>query len=159
MAWTSPARLARVVVLPLILFASPSIVFAALGGSVTSVDADRIHVEGALMRIVRSDAYALHEIRSASGTMIREYVNPSGVVFAVAWDGAWLPDLRQVLGDHFDRYQAVMQSRQRARTRRGVVMIDEPGLVVQMSGHPRAFKGRAYLPAQLPTGLPLESIR
>ena len=159
MAWTSQARLARIAVLPLILIALPSIAFAALGGSVTSVDADRIRVEGALMRIVRNDVYALHEIRSASGTMIREYVNPSGVVFAVAWDGAWLPDLRQVLGDHFDRYQAVMQSRQQGRTGRGAVMIDEPGLVVQMSGHPRAFKGRAYLPALLPAGLQLDSIR
>jgi hypothetical protein len=159
MAWMSPARLARLAFLPLILLALPSIAFAALGGRVASVDADRIRVQGALMRIVRNDVYALHEIRSASGTMIREYVNPSGVVFAVAWDGPWLPDLRQVLGDQFDRYQAVMQSRQRGRTGRGAVVIDEPGLVVQMSGHPRAFKGRAYLPAQLPAGLALESIR
>jgi hypothetical protein len=159
MAWISPARLARLAFLPLILLALPSIAFAALGGRVASVDADRIRVQGALMRIVRNDAYALHEIRSASGTMIREYVNSSGVVFAVAWDGPWLPDLRQVLGDQFDRYQAVMQSRQRGRTGRGAVVIDEPGLVVQMSGHPRAFKGRAYLPAQLPAGLALESIR
>jgi hypothetical protein len=152
------AGLARLVFLPLILIALPSIAFAALGGRVTSVDADRIHVEGALMRIVRNDAYALHEIRSASGTMIREYVNPSGMVFAVAWDGPWLPDLRQVLGDHFDRYQAIMQSR-RGRGGRGAVVIDEPGLVVQMTGRPRAFKGRAYLPALLPAGLQLESIR
>jgi hypothetical protein len=159
MAWMSPARLARIALLPLILIALPSIAFAALGGRVTSVDADRIRVEGALMRIVRNDTYALHEIRSASGTMIREYVNPSGLVFAVAWDGPWLPDLRQVLGDHFDRYQAVMQSRQPGRSGRGAVVIDEPGLVVQMSGRPRAFKGRAYLPALLPAGLQLESIR
>jgi hypothetical protein len=92
--------------------------------------------------------------------MVREYVNPSGTVFAVAWDGPWIPDLRQVLGDHFDRYQAAMQSRQHgARTGRGGVVIDEPGLVVQMSGHPRAFTGRAYLPALLPAGVQLESIR
>ena len=159
MAWTSPARLARMACLPLILIAIPSIAFAALGGSATTVDADRVHVQGALMRIVRNDSYALHEIRSAAGTMIREYVDASGTVFAVAWDGPWLPDLRQVLGDHFDRYQAVMQSRQHARAGRGVVMIDEPGLVLQMSGHPRAFTGRAYLPARLPAGLQLESIR
>ena len=159
MAWMSPARLARTAFLPLILVALPSIAFGALGGRAASVDADRVRVQGALMRIERNDAYALHEIRSASGTMIREYVNPSGVVFAVAWDGPWLPDLRQVLGDQFDRYQAVMQTRQRGRSGRGAVVIDEPGLVVQMSGHPRAFKGRAYLPAQLPAGLGLESIR
>jgi hypothetical protein len=137
----------------------PSSAFAALGGGVSSVDADRVHIQGALMRIVQTGPFALHEIRSSSGTMIREYVNSSGTVFAVAWDGPWLPDLRQVLGDQFDRYQAAMQSRQHARTGRGAVVIDEQGLVVQMSGHPRAFTGRAYLPGLLPAGVQLESIR
>jgi hypothetical protein len=153
------ARPARIVVLLLSLTAFPSAAFAALGGSLTTVDADRVHVQGALMRIVRSNAYALHEIRSASGTMIREYVDAAGTVFAVAWDGPWLPDLRQVLGEHFEHYLAAMRGRHRARTGRGVVAIDEVGLVVQMSGHPRAFTGRAYLSARLPAGIPLESIR
>jgi len=159
MVRTPSTRLARIVLLPLILSIVPSSAFASLGGSVTSVDADRIHVTGALMRIVRIDAFALHEIRSASGTMIREYVNASGTVFAVAWDGPWLPDLRQVLGEHFDRYESAMRSRQSARTGRGAVVINEPGLVVQMSGHPRAFTGRAYVPALLPPGVQPESLR
>jgi hypothetical protein len=153
------ARLARIVVLPLSLIALPSTALASLGASVTTIDADRVHVQGALMGIVKSDAYALHEIRSASGTMIREYVDASGTVFAVAWDGPWLPDLRQVLGDHFDRYQSAMRSRQSARTGRGAVVISESGLVVQMSGHPRAFTGRAYLPGLLPPGVQPESLR
>ena len=158
MRWTPAASLARSALLLLILIL-PSTAFAALGGNVASIDADRVHVEGALMRIVRNDAYALHEIRSASGTMIREYVNSSGTVFAVAWQGPWLPDLRQVLGDHFEQYQAAMRARQRARKGRGSIVIDEPGLVVQMSGHPRAFSGRAYVPALLPPGIQLEAIR
>ena len=159
MAWMSPARLIRIAGLLVMLAVEPSIAFAALGARAASVDADRIRVQGALMRIVSNDTFALHEIRSASGTMIREYVNPSGVVFAVAWDGPWLPDLKQVLGDQFERYQTVMQSRQRGRTGRGAVVINEPGLVVQMSGHPRAFAGRAYLPGLLPEGVQLEAIR
>src|SRR6476646_5577522 len=123
-------RIGRFVVVLLSLVARPSAAWASLGGTVTTVDADRVRVEGALMRIVRNNTYTLHEIRSASGTMIREYVDPSGSVFAVAWDGPWLPDLRQVLGEHFDRYQAAMRARQQARTGRGVVAIDEGGLVV-----------------------------
>jgi hypothetical protein len=153
------ARIARFLLILSSLIVRPSAAFAALGGSLTTVDADRAHVQGALMRIVRSDGYALHEMRSASGTMIREYVDASGTVFAVAWDGPWLPDLRQVLGEHFEHYQAAMRVRQRARTGRGAVAIDDVGLVVQMSGHPRAFTGRAYLSARLPAGIALESIR
>ena len=159
MVRTPSTRLARAFLLALMLTIVPSRAFAALGGSVTSVDADRVHVQGALMRIVRNDAFALHEIRSASGTMIREYVNGSGTVFAVAWDGPWLPDLRQVLGDHFDRYQAAMRARQSAKTGRGVVAINDGSLVVQMSGHPRAFTGRAYVPALMPPGMQPESLR
>jgi hypothetical protein len=90
--------------------------------------------------------------------MVREYVNSSGTVFAVAWDGPWMPDLRQVLGDHFDQYQAAMRA-PKTRAARGVVSITQPGLVVQMSGHARAFTGRAYLPTMLPQGVRLEAIR
>jgi len=160
MVRTFAPRLARIALLPLILMTRPPEASAALGGTVTSVDADRVHVQGALMRIVQTGPVAMHELRSSSGTMIREYVNSSsGTVFAVAWDGPWIPDLRQVLGDHFDHYQAAMRGRQQGRRARSVVAIDDAGLVVQMSGHPRAFTGRAYLTGQLPAGIQLETIR
>jgi hypothetical protein len=159
MSGSPVARFARgpFVVLMLVL-ALPAPASAALGGTVASVDADRVHVKGALMRMVTSDGYALHEIRAATGTMVREYVNSSGTVFAVAWDGPWMPDLRQVLGDHFDQYMAAMRA-PTARIARGVVSINQAGLVVQMSGHARAFTGRAYLPTMLPPGVRLETIR
>ena len=160
MVRTFARRLARIAFIPLILMIQPSDASAALGGSVSTVDADRVHIQGALMRIVQNGPVAMHELRSSSGTMIREYVNTSsGTVFAVAWDGPWLPDLRQVLGDHFDHYQAAMRGKQQTRSARGVVAIDDGGLVVQMSGHARAFAGRAYLTGSLPAGIQLETIR
>jgi Protein of unknown function (DUF2844) len=155
---SSAASLARIGAL-LTILTLPSTVSASLGGNTSSVDADRVHAQGALMRIVRSDTYALHEIRSATGTTIREYVNSSGTVFAVAWQGPWMPDLRQVLGDRFVQYQAALQANQRARRGRGAVVIDQPDLVVQISGHQRAFTGRAYVPALLPAGVQLDAIR
>jgi hypothetical protein len=158
MTSTSTASFARTAAL-LAILTLPSTASASLGGNASSVDADRVHAEGALMRIVRSDAYALHEIRSATGTTIREFVNGSGTVFAVAWDGPWMPDLRQVLGDRFDRYQAALKANQHARRGRGAVVIDEPDLVVQISGHQRAFNGRAYVPALVPSGVQLAAIR
>jgi hypothetical protein len=39
------------------------------------------------------------------------------------------------------------------------VLINEPGLTVQISGHPRSFTGRAYIPEMLPQGVPAEDIR
>jgi hypothetical protein len=158
MTRTVATRLAGVGVLILIVIL-PATVLAALGGDAASVDADRVRIQGALTRIVRNDSYALHEIRSASGTMIREYVSTSGTVFAVVWQGPWLPDLRQVLGAHFDQYETAMRSARRERKGRGAVAIDGPDLVVQMAGHPRSFFGRVYVPALMPQGVQVESIR
>jgi Protein of unknown function (DUF2844) len=38
-------------------------------------------------------------------------------------------------------------------------MIKEAGLVVEVSGHPRAFTGRSYVPEMLPPGVRAEEIR
>jgi hypothetical protein len=37
--------------------------------------------------------------------------------------------------------------------------IQEPGLVVQSSGHARGFFGRAYVPGMLPPGVTPDQIR
>jgi hypothetical protein len=39
------------------------------------------------------------------------------------------------------------------------LMIELPGLVVEQSGHARAFAGRAYVPDMLPTGVRTEEIQ
>jgi hypothetical protein len=98
--------------------------------------------------------------------VVREYVSTGGKVFGVAWQGPWVPDMRQLLGSYFDQFaranQAQAQANQAqkgARIRRGPVLIDEPGLVVQIGGHPRAFAGRAYVPDMLPSGVGAENIQ
>ena len=90
-------------------------------------------MQGALMGIVRADTHVVHEIRAASGTTVREYLTTTGTVFAVAWQGPWLPDMRQVLGTHFDQYQQAVHSGARTRKSRGSIVIEEPDLVVQMT--------------------------
>jgi hypothetical protein len=151
--------LVLIAALTALMSSMPAPLFAALGGNAASVDADRVHVEGALTRIMRNDAYSIHEIRAASGTMIREYVSSSGTVFAVVWQGPWIPDLRQVLGDHFDHYQRALSAAQRAHKGRASVVVDDPDLVVQVSGHQRSFFGRAYVPGLLPQRVQPEVIR
>jgi len=134
-------------------------VSASLGGPAESVDADRVKLEGALMRMTRSDSFAVHELRAASGTMIREYVSPSGVVFAVVWQGPVLPDFRQVLGDHFEDYRRAVRSARTGRRGRGALAATAGDFVVESSGHPRAFFGRAYLPSRVPPGVQPDAIR
>src|SRR5579884_2403756 len=126
---------------------------AALGGSASSIDADRVKMQAALLRIQAANAYTLHEIRSATGTTVREYVSSAGDVFGVAWNGPAMPDLRQVLGDYFTVYQQAVEQARRTHRARGPIAIDTGDLVVQVSGHMRAFSGRAYVKRLLPANV------
>jgi hypothetical protein len=135
---------------------------AALGGDRASVQADQLHLQGSL-RTTAGAAYTMHEIQGVSGTVVREYVSAAGAsagkVFAVAWQGPWRPDMRQLLGSYFEQYLQAAKTQSTARIGRRPLMIDQPGLVVQLGGHPRAFTGRAYVPQMLPSGVRAEEIQ
>jgi len=135
------------------------LLLAALGGKAPSIEADRVKMQAALLRIQTRGAYTLHEIQSASGTTIREYVSSSGDVFAVAWNGPFQPDLQQVLGGYFGRYQQSGEKARRARRGRGPLTIDDGDLVVQMGGHQRSFSGRAYVTGLMPAGVDASAIQ
>ena len=142
------------VTLPLSIPAS-----ASLGGDLSSVQTDQVRIRGAVMRVTNSDTYAVHEIRASTGTTVREYVSASGKVFGVAWEGPTLPDLRQVLGVYFTSYVEAAQAARKKRVGHGPIRIEEPTFVVEQSGHPRAFVGRAYVPQFVPAGIRTEVIR
>ncbi len=132
--------------------------WASLGGDTVSIQADQLHMQGT-RTTKAAESYTVHEIQAATGTVVREYLSPQGKVFAVAWNGPWLPDLRQLLGGYFEQYQAAVQPQSGARRVRKPVMINQPGLVVQVGGHIRAFSGRAYVPEMLPSGVRAEDIQ
>jgi hypothetical protein len=132
---------------------------AALGGDASTVDSDRVRMKGSLLRIVRSDAYTLHEIRSQSGTTVREFISPAGRVFAVAWEGQWHPDMEQILGTYFTRYHEGAQAALNHRRARGLLQVRDGDLIVQVSGHQRAIVGRAYLANDIPRGVTVGELR
>jgi Protein of unknown function (DUF2844) len=131
--------------------------FATLGGDVSSVQSDVAHLQGSL-RVTANASYAVHEIKTQTGVTIREYVSPAGKVFAVAWQGPWPPDLQQLLGPYFSKFQHAMQS-EKQRAGRSPVSVHQANLVVEHGGRMRSFAGRAYLADQIPSGVTLESIR
>ena len=151
----SAKRRATHALVALLALGVPSSAAAMLGGDATSVDVDRAQMASSLT-VTPTDAGAVHELRLASGTVVREYAAPNGTVFAVAWEGPWLPDLRQLLGPYFEQYANAAQAKPRAR---GPLVIREPGLVVEIAGHMRAFVGRAYVPEMVPSGFRAETIR
>jgi hypothetical protein len=155
----SPQAWARWTFVTFFAVAFPSLASAELGGDVASVQTDRARMRGALVRITSNDRYSLHEMQTESGTLVREYVSPAGKVFAVAWQGPLLPDLRQVLGPYFERYVQGAQAAVANRTGRAPLLVELPDLVVQNSGRQRAFTGRAYVPQMVPQGVTSNDIQ
>jgi hypothetical protein len=140
------------------ILAAPVALWASLGSDYASVEADRAKLQGQLQSTT-SDAITVHQIQAASGVNVREYVSPAGKVFAVAWQGPFHPDLRQVLGTYYDEYMKAAQEQRASRRGHGPLMIHEAGLVVEISGHLRAFWGRAYVPQMMPANVKAEDIK
>lgn len=142
-----------------LVLALPSPASASLGGDETTVQADHARMKGTL-RNTPTKAYTVHEIKAPTGTVVREYVSPDGKIFAVVWQGPFLPDLRQLLGSYFEQFSQSAQNLKRKHHRvRGPLLIREPGLVVQTGGHMRAYFGRAYIPELIPPGVHSEEIQ
>jgi hypothetical protein len=127
----------------------------ALGQGTSSIGSDQARLGGAVQTTAAA-THTVHEIAAATGTVVREYASPGGVVFAVSWQGPFLPDLKQLMGSYYDRYLEAARARRRGR---GPLLLSLPGLVVESAGHPRGFRGRAYVPELLPDGVQLESLR
>jgi hypothetical protein len=131
--------------------------FAVLGEDASSVQADQAHINAGL-RVTQKPAYMLHELRSSTGMVVREFASSGGKVFAVAWQGPWHPDLKQLLGSHFEEFEQAAEAQKR-RGVHGPLLIQQSGLVVELDGHMRGFSGRAYLPDQVPAGVREEDLR
>jgi hypothetical protein len=128
---------------------------AVLGEDADSVAADQIRLQ-AKLQVVQKEKHAIHELQVPTGGNIRQFVNESGKVFAVSWSGGWRPNLRDLMGKHYERYLTAAKER---RMGRGPVRIEISGLVVVMGGHQRAFFGHAYLTDLAPQGFRPEDIQ
>jgi Protein of unknown function (DUF2844) len=151
----SSASIVLLASIALAMLALPFSASATLGENSTSTEIDRASMK-ATLRMLPAVKYTVHEIQTPSGTTVREYVSSAGTVFAVAWQGPVMPDLRQALGIYFDRYIEAASGKHAGHRH---LAIREPGLVVQSNGRMRSFSGRAYLPQLLPQGVSVEEIR
>lgn len=133
---------------------------AGLGAQVASVEADRVSMKGQL-RIRSEPGYSVQEITAANGGTVREYVSPSGVVFAVSWSGPAMPNLQQTLGSYFTQYvtAAKMQRATGRRAGHNHLEIREPSLVVHAGGHMRQYFGLAYVPSLMPQNLSISDLQ
>ena len=130
---------------------------ATLGEGTGSIDADRAELKGVQQAPVPHAGYSVTVVTS-DATTVREYVSPSGTVFAVAWNGYVHPDLTQLLGTYWNDYKTARETAVRRHGRRRQQLATN-NLVVETWGHMRDLRGRAYIPALLPPGMSIDEIR
>ena len=127
------------------IFATAHRVEATLGESVDSVESDREALSAVRGAITVYDGFTVHQVDYDSARL-REYVSPSGIVFAIAWDGLVHPDLRQLLGSYADRFEKALEQTPREPGRR-YLLVKTDQVVVERWGHMRNLRGGlTYLP-------------
>jgi hypothetical protein len=103
-----------------------------------------------------SASYSVSTTTLAGGTTVREYVGADGVVFAVTWNGPFLPDLRELLGQHFATLKN--ESARQPKAGRGQVRVAQPDVTIESGGHMRAYAGRAWINSRLPAGFDTDTL-
>jgi hypothetical protein len=131
--------------------------FAALGGNVQSVNADRSVMAGRLVSTPMQQ-YDLHEITTSGGTVIREYMTRQGAVFAVSWQGPFAPNLQQLFGSYYPQFQSAVNPNAMFGMHR-MLSVHQPDLVVQVLGRMRAYHGKAYVPSLVPGGVSVAALQ
>jgi hypothetical protein len=132
---------------------------AALGGTAASVEADRATMKGQV-RTRSEPGYSVQEITTASGTLVREFISPAGIVFAVSWSGPAMPNLQQALGTYFSELQSAVQTQrtQHARSGHNHLEVHGPNLILHAGGHMRQYFGMAYVPSLVPQNLSISDL-
>ena len=141
----------------LFLAAAAGPVQAALGESVDSVASDQTALAAKRVSKTVRNGYTVQELRSDSVTL-REYVAPTGIIFAIAWNGLIHPDLTSLLGSYAGEYRTALQHALRQHgSRHRKVETDQ--IVVEKWGQMRNLQGRAYVPALIPSGVSIDEIK
>jgi hypothetical protein len=144
-------------VLVTVLFSAAHRVEATLGESVDSVESDREALSAVQGARMVHDGFTVQQVDYDS-VRVREYVSPSGIVFAIAWDGRVHPDLGKLLGSYADPFERALEQTPREPGRRRL-LVKTDQVVVEKWGHMRNLRGRAYVPSLIPPGVSIDEIK
>jgi len=128
--------------------------WAVLGQDESSVSVDKQYLRSE-ESVHAFEAYKVHQLTAPSGTIVREYVSPQGVVFGVTWQGHYMPNMQQLLGSYFTNLHTASPSQTQVRHLRGLIVKTDEFVFVN-GGHMRFWKGRAYVPSLVPSNVVLE---
>lgn len=145
------SRIGSALIAGALLLGAAGTAHATLGGDVASIQANQTNL-GAERKVETLATGQRHQLRTASGTLVQQYVSPAGVVYAVSWSGRQPPDLGELLGATYAPLVA-RHAPGRRRTGHHQLIVRDSDLVVTASGHNRQFVGRAWVPSLVPMGI------
>lgn len=131
---------------------------AALGSSAEASGADLARMGASLVGVEPHASYQVLVFRSGPAE-IREYLAPSDQVFALTWVGSHHPPMAALLGRYQGEYRDAFLQRRQGRPGRGPIRVVQADLVVELGGHFRRLRGRAFDPGLLPPGVSADEIR
>jgi len=146
MTWT------RVVssLLALLIIAMPAAAHAGLGDTIAGPE--QAQADGLAPSSSQADFAVYASTEPLSEVTVHQYVaTASSRVFAVDWTGPRMPDLKSLLGDYFDAYQAARSNAPRRSLH--TLAIETPELVMYANGPNGNIRGRAWAPALVPANL------
>jgi Protein of unknown function (DUF2844) len=102
-------------------------------------------------------SYTVSRTEHPGGTVVHEFINRSGTVFAVTWKGPFMPDLEALLGSHF----AAMKGLAAKSPKAGNSALRSTGgdLVLYSGGRMQALEGYAYLTSLTPADFSTDALR
>jgi len=129
---------------------------AELGGSYYGMLHDQAGLS-ATLTTVEHTGYTTYVLDLPDGTQVREYFSAHTGVFAVEWSGhGHRPDMRQLLGVYFERFQRPVAAPHRGRN--SPLLLVDPDFVLESRSAMRHFTGRAYLPQLVPQEVQLADL-
>lgn len=136
---------------------TPPAAYATLGERFDSIARDRKALSARSRAMTTHSRYTVQEVAN-NAVVVREYLNPSGIVFGVAWNGVVQPDLTVLLGSYAADYQQSKQQHPRKHGQRRS-QVKGSRVVVETWGQMRNLQGRAYDPALIPEGVTAHDIK
>jgi|SRR5690348_8620645 uncharacterized protein DUF2844 len=141
--------------LGLIMATTPA--WATLGQSEATVTSDQLQMKSE-HRLQTLQDYKVHELTTANGATVREYVSPQGSVFGVTWQGRSTPDMNQLLGTYINNLQTATAGETKIQPRRGI-SVKTKDFVYTNFCRMRMCTGSAYVPSLIPSNVSVEVLR
>ena len=128
---------------------------ASVSPKTVADDGRRTEIQSRTCDVKRS-GYTVRRIHYGQALM-REFIAPTGVVFALDWKGMPEPDVKNLLGSSTDdeRLEDLLPI---LRRRNSTTRVSERDIIWEKSGTSRNLYGRAYVPYLVPSGVTIGDV-